>query len=153
MKVEGLAVRRPALRLLRALRGRLLACSPRSRSAPSALAFTAGLAFLVGYYLLFTGPPDRRPARGPTDAEIAEGAGELGFFSPHSWWPLAVARLRGDRLPRDRLRLVAVPHRRGLRRPRGDRLGLRVLPGRARPLTGSCMINCNRSTLPVIMQF
>jgi hypothetical protein len=56
-----------------------------------ALAFTAGLAFLVGYYVLFTArridsrPEDRQ------DAEIAEGAGELGFYSPHSWWPLAVA--------------------------------------------------------------
>jgi hypothetical protein len=55
-----------------------------------ALAFTGGLAFLVGYYLLFTArridsrPEDRK------DAEIADGAGELGFYSPHSWWPLAV---------------------------------------------------------------
>jgi MFS family permease len=55
-----------------------------------ALAFTAGLAFLVGYYLLFTA---RRIDPRPEDskvAEIAEGAGELGFYSPHSWWPLAV---------------------------------------------------------------
>ena len=22
------------------------------------------------------------------DAEIADGAGELGFFPPYSWWPL-----------------------------------------------------------------
>ena len=56
-----------------------------------ALAFTGGLAFLVGYYLLFTArridsrPEDRQ------DAEIADGAGELGFYSPHSWWPLFVA--------------------------------------------------------------
>ena len=56
-----------------------------------ALAFAAGMSFLVGYYLLFTArridirPEDR------LDAEIAEGAGELGFYSPHSWWPLAVA--------------------------------------------------------------
>ena len=56
-----------------------------------ALAFTAGLAFLVGYYLLFTA---RRIDARPEDdmlAEIAEGAGELGFYSPHSWWPLPVA--------------------------------------------------------------
>ena len=56
-----------------------------------ALAFTAGLAFLVGYYLLFTA---RRIDARPEDnrfGEIAEGAGELGFYSPHSWWPLAVA--------------------------------------------------------------
>lgn len=56
-----------------------------------ALAFTAGLAFLIGYYLLFTA---RRIDPRPEDslsAEIDEGAGELGFYSPHSWWPLPVA--------------------------------------------------------------
>lgn len=56
-----------------------------------ALGFTAGLAFLVGYYLLFTARRiDPRP-EDSSDAEIAEGAGELGFYSPHSWWPLPVA--------------------------------------------------------------
>lgn len=56
-----------------------------------ALAFTAGLAFLVGYYLLFTARRiDPRPEDSLT-AEIADGAGELGFYSPHSWWPLPVA--------------------------------------------------------------
>ncbi len=56
-----------------------------------ALGFTAGLAFLVGYYLLFTARRiDRRP-EDMVDAEIADGAGELGFYSPHSWWPLPVA--------------------------------------------------------------
>ncbi|HEX6935488.1 MAG TPA: cytochrome c oxidase subunit 4 [Actinomycetes bacterium] len=54
-----------------------------------ALAFTAGLAFLIGYYLLFTARRiDPRPEDSVT-AEIADGAGELGFYSPHSWWPLA----------------------------------------------------------------
>ena len=54
----------------------------------TALALSVGLAFLIGFYLLFTGrrlPP--RPEDRP-DSEIAEGTGELGFFSPHSWWPL-----------------------------------------------------------------
>lgn len=56
-----------------------------------ALAFTAGLAFLIGYYLLFTARRiDARPEDSQS-AEIADGAGELGFYSPHSWWPLAVA--------------------------------------------------------------
>jgi len=56
-----------------------------------ALAFTAGLAFLVGYYLLFTARRiDPRPEDSKT-AEIVEVGGELGFYSPHSWWPLAVA--------------------------------------------------------------
>ena len=54
----------------------------------TALALAVGLAFLTGFYILFTGrrlPP--RPEDNP-QAEISEGTGELGFFSPHSWWPL-----------------------------------------------------------------
>jgi Cytochrome c oxidase subunit IV len=54
----------------------------------TALALTVMLAALIGFYLLFTG---RRVGPRPEDdkeAEIADGAGELGFFSPHSWWPL-----------------------------------------------------------------
>ena len=54
----------------------------------TALALTVGFAFLAGFYILFTGR--RLPLR-PEDnprGEIAEGTGELGFFSPHSWWPL-----------------------------------------------------------------
>ena len=57
----------------------------------TALAFTGGLALLVGYYVLFTArrvglrPEDRN------DADIEEAAGEYGFFSPHSWWPLPTA--------------------------------------------------------------
>ena len=56
----------------------------------TALALAVGLAFLTGFYVLFTGR--RLPLR-PEDnsqGEIAEGTGELGFFSPHSWWPLYV---------------------------------------------------------------
>ena len=56
-----------------------------------ALSFTSGLAFLTGYYLLFTARRiDRRP-EDAVDAEISDGSGELGFYSPHSWWPLPVA--------------------------------------------------------------
>ena len=25
-----------------------------------------------------------------TQAEVSDGTGEIGFFSPHSWWPLYV---------------------------------------------------------------
>src|SRR5260370_32697535 len=54
----------------------------------TALALAVGLAFLTGFYVLFTG---RRLPRRPEDdpeSDISEGTGELGFFSPHSWWPL-----------------------------------------------------------------
>ncbi len=56
----------------------------------TALALSVGLAFLIGFYVLFTGrrlPP--RPEDNP-QGEIADAAGEVGFFSPHSWWPLYV---------------------------------------------------------------
>jgi hypothetical protein len=49
----------------------------------------AGLAGMVGFYIWFT--QKRIGKILPEDnvtAEIADGAGELGFFSPHSWWPL-----------------------------------------------------------------
>ncbi len=55
------------------------------------LAFSIGLAFMVGYYLLFTARRmEARPEDRP-DAEISEGSGEVGFFPPHSWWPIAMA--------------------------------------------------------------
>jgi uncharacterized membrane protein len=47
-----------------------------------------GFALLVGFYTLFTG---RRLPQRPEDDEVGEieqGTGEIGFFSPHSWWPL-----------------------------------------------------------------
>ena len=56
----------------------------------TALALAVGLAMLAGFYVLFTGRRlPRRPEDNP-EGEIAEGTGEVGFFSPHSWWPLAL---------------------------------------------------------------
>jgi len=57
----------------------------------SALVMTFLLGALVTFYLGFHAsrmeprPEDRQ------DAEIADGAGELGFFPPHSWWPMWAA--------------------------------------------------------------
>jgi hypothetical protein len=54
----------------------------------AALTMTFLLALLVTFYLGFHAarmdprPEDRK------DAEISDGAGELGFFPPYSWWPL-----------------------------------------------------------------
>lgn len=62
----------------------------------TAIALSAGLALIVGFYLWFT---DRRLGNLlPEDnqqGEIADSAGEIGFFSPHSWWPLPVALSAG----------------------------------------------------------
>jgi hypothetical protein len=57
----------------------------------TALALAVCLAFLTGFYLLFTGRNmPLRPEDNP-EGEISDGTGEIGFFSPHSWWPLIVA--------------------------------------------------------------
>jgi hypothetical protein len=52
----------------------------------------AALAGMVGFYVWFT---QRRIGQIlPEDNEsalISDGAGDLGFYSPHSWWPLPVA--------------------------------------------------------------
>jgi hypothetical protein len=57
----------------------------------TALFLTSGLAMLIGFYLIITGRRiDPRPEDDP-EAEIADGAGELGDFAPYSWWPLPLA--------------------------------------------------------------
>ncbi len=55
------------------------------------LLLSGGLAFIVGYYVLFTARRMEMRPEDREDAEIAEGAGEVGFFSPHSWWPILLA--------------------------------------------------------------
>jgi hypothetical protein len=62
----------------------------------SALVMTTLLTLMVTIYLGFHAknmdprPEDRK------DAEIADGAGELGFFPPYSWWPLWTAMALGS---------------------------------------------------------
>src|SRR5512139_1577844 len=57
----------------------------------AALTMTALLTGLVTFYLGFhASKMEPRPEDTHT-AEIADGAGELGFFPPYSWWPLWAA--------------------------------------------------------------
>ena len=57
----------------------------------TALILTGGLAFIVASYFWFIARRiDPRP-EDRSDADIAEGAGELGFFSPGSYWPFTIA--------------------------------------------------------------
>ena len=57
----------------------------------TALALSGGLTGLIGGVFWFVSrridarPEDRK------DADIADGAGELGFFAPASYWPLGLA--------------------------------------------------------------
>ncbi len=54
----------------------------------TALAFTGGLALLVAFYLYLTGRRSGPRPEDRLDAEIDEGVGEIGFFSPYSIWPV-----------------------------------------------------------------
>ena len=111
----------------------------------TALAIAVGLAFLIGFYVLFTGrrlPP--RPEDEP-EGEIYQGTGELGFFSPHSWWPLflalaaataAIGVAIGWWLFLIGMLMVAARH---------HRLRVRVLPRPLRPLTGTGPADRHRS--------
>ena len=69
------------------------------------------LALLVTFYLgILARRMDPRP-EDRKDGEIVEGAGELGFFPPYSWWPLWCALTLAVVVLGIGLRLVAV-HRR-----------------------------------------
>jgi hypothetical protein len=54
----------------------------------TALALGVGLGILVGTYLLITARRIEPRPEDLEDADISDGAGELGFFSPYSWAPL-----------------------------------------------------------------
>jgi Cytochrome c oxidase subunit IV len=57
----------------------------------TALVMTTGLTLIIGTFFRFVARRlDTRP-EDYEDAEIADGAGELGFYAPHSWWPILVA--------------------------------------------------------------
>ena len=60
----------------------------RDYTGTSALVMTTLLVAMITLYLGFhAAKMDPRP-EDRKDAEIADGAGELGFFPPYSWWPL-----------------------------------------------------------------
>ena len=61
----------------------------------TALALSGGLTGLIGGFFFFVSRRiDARP-EDLKDAEIADGAGELGFFSPGSYWPFGLALSAG----------------------------------------------------------
>jgi len=61
----------------------------------SALVMTTLLGALMAFFLTVLAKqlPDRPEDR--KEAEVSDGAGELGFFPPYSWWPLWCALALG----------------------------------------------------------
>ncbi len=56
-----------------------------------ALTLTGGLTLIVGTYFRFVARRlDERPEDN-AEAEVSDGAGDVGFFSPGSYWPIALA--------------------------------------------------------------
>jgi hypothetical protein len=55
------------------------------------LFLTGGLALIIGGYFRFVSRRlEERPEDNP-EAEVSDGAGDVGFFSPGSYWPVGVA--------------------------------------------------------------
>ncbi|MDT7581123.1 MAG: hypothetical protein QOK35_2387 [Pseudonocardiales bacterium] len=63
----------------------------REPAGSAALFLTGGLSLIVGTYFRFV---SRRLELRPEDnpgAEVSDGAGDVGFFSPGSYWPFGLA--------------------------------------------------------------
>ena len=57
----------------------------------AALYLTGGLSLLVGTYFRFVARRLECAARGQPGGEVSDGAGDVGFFSPGSYWPIGLA--------------------------------------------------------------
>ncbi|MFC4950886.1 cytochrome c oxidase subunit 4 [Pseudonocardia sp. GCM10023141] len=57
----------------------------------AALFLTGGLGLIIGTYFRFVSRRlESRPEDNPL-AEVSDGAGDVGFFSPGSYWPIGLA--------------------------------------------------------------
>jgi Cytochrome c oxidase subunit IV len=55
------------------------------------LFLTGGLSLIIGTYFRFVSRRlEERPEDNP-EAEVSDGAGDVGFFSPGSYWPVTLA--------------------------------------------------------------
>ncbi|UCM87428.1 cytochrome c oxidase subunit 4 [Streptomyces marincola] len=56
----------------------------------TALFLSFGLSAMIGFYLIFTARRVDTGAQDNKEADVADDAGEMGFYSPHSWAPLVL---------------------------------------------------------------
>ncbi|MFD1272349.1 cytochrome c oxidase subunit 4 [Streptomyces kaempferi] len=62
----------------------------KERPSTTALFLGFGLSVMIGYYLAFTARRVDQLAQDNKEADVADEAGEVGFFAPHSWQPLSL---------------------------------------------------------------
>jgi Cytochrome c oxidase subunit IV len=77
----------------------------------AALTLSGGLTLIVGTYFRFVARRVRMRPEDNYEAEVSDGAGEMGFFSPGSYWPFGMAlaaSVLGIALAFDQWWLVAV---------------------------------------------
>ncbi len=72
--------------------GTLYLILSREPAGSAALFLTGGLALIVGTYFRFVARrlESPRPEDNPA-GEVSDGAGDVGFFSPGSYWPVILA--------------------------------------------------------------
>jgi hypothetical protein len=69
--------------------------APREFVGIVCLTLTGGLSLIIGTYFRFVSRRlEDRPEDNP-DAEVSDGAGEMGFFSPGSYWPIGLGAAVG----------------------------------------------------------
>ncbi|HEX3787085.1 MAG TPA: cytochrome c oxidase subunit 4 [Pseudonocardiaceae bacterium] len=60
------------------------------------LLLTGGLCLIIGTFFAFVARRLEQPRpEDSNDAEVSDGAGEVGFFSPGSYWPIGLAVAAG----------------------------------------------------------
>jgi Cytochrome c oxidase subunit IV len=58
----------------------------------AALFLTGGLSLIIGTYFRFVSRRLQEPRpEDNAEAEVSDGAGDVGFFSPGSYWPITLA--------------------------------------------------------------
>jgi Cytochrome c oxidase subunit IV len=57
----------------------------------AALFLTGGLALIIGTYFRFVSRRLEARPEDNADAEVSDGAGDMGFFPPGSYWPFGLA--------------------------------------------------------------
>jgi hypothetical protein len=71
--------------------GIVYAVLAREPTGIAGLFLTGGLSMIIGTYFRFIARRlEERPEDNP-EGEIADGAGDIGFFSPGSYWPIGLA--------------------------------------------------------------